>query len=94
MRDVGAHLVPAGDDPLPLAHHRQFLDHMAQLHARSGASPTSSGCSARASATRRSRRHRGPERERAAQRGTQVDPVPAALEPMWERLRRGGAAGA
>ena len=33
MRDVGEHLVPEGDDPVPLETHRGFLDHMAQLHA-------------------------------------------------------------
>lgn len=31
LRDVSDHLVPAGDDPLPLAHHRQLLDHLADL---------------------------------------------------------------
>src|SRR5581483_12480978 len=33
MRDVGAHMVPEGDEPLPLAHHRSFVEHMARLHA-------------------------------------------------------------
>lgn len=33
MRDVGAWLVPEGDDALPLDQHLGFLDHMAQLHA-------------------------------------------------------------
>ena len=33
LRDVGAHLVPAGDAPLPAAQHLRFLDHMARLHA-------------------------------------------------------------
>jgi len=33
MRDVGAHLVPEGDGVVPLAQHRGFVDHMAQLHA-------------------------------------------------------------
>lgn len=32
MRDVGDRLVPEGDEQLPLAQHRAFLDHMAQLH--------------------------------------------------------------
>jgi hypothetical protein len=31
LRDVSAHLVPPGDDVLPLAHHRQLLDHLAEL---------------------------------------------------------------
>lgn len=31
LRDVGEHLVPPGDDVLPLEHHRQLLDHMAEL---------------------------------------------------------------
>ncbi len=33
MRDVARHLVPAGDDPIPLDQHRGFLDHMAAMHA-------------------------------------------------------------
>jgi hypothetical protein len=33
MRDVGDQLVPAVDDPVPLAQHESFLDHMASLHA-------------------------------------------------------------
>jgi hypothetical protein len=33
MRDVGAWLVPEGDDPLPLDQHLRFLDHLARLHA-------------------------------------------------------------
>jgi hypothetical protein len=34
MRDVGPAMVPAGDDPLPLAHHLQLLDDLAALGAR------------------------------------------------------------
>jgi hypothetical protein len=34
MRDVASWLVPVDDRPVPLAHHLQFLDHMAALHAR------------------------------------------------------------
>jgi hypothetical protein len=33
MRDVSESLVPVDDEPVPLAHHLQFLDHMARLHA-------------------------------------------------------------
>lgn len=33
MRDVTPWLVPATDDPVPLAQHERFLDHMAALHA-------------------------------------------------------------
>ncbi len=33
MRDVGSALVPEGDDPLPFAQHRGFLDHLARLSA-------------------------------------------------------------
>jgi len=33
MNDVGAHLVPEGDDPIPLEQHLRFLDHLAALHA-------------------------------------------------------------
>jgi hypothetical protein len=33
MHDVGAWLVPEGDDAVPLEQHRRFLDHMAQMHA-------------------------------------------------------------
>ena len=31
MHDVGAHLVPEGDDPIALDQHRQMLDHLAEL---------------------------------------------------------------
>ena len=34
MRDVSREMVPAGDDPLPLEHHLQFLDDVAALGAR------------------------------------------------------------
>ena len=34
MIDCGTDLVPPGDAPVPLGHHRDFLDHMARLHAR------------------------------------------------------------
>jgi aminoglycoside phosphotransferase (APT) family kinase protein len=33
MRDVADHLVPEGDDGIPLVQHHGFVDHMAQLHA-------------------------------------------------------------
>jgi hypothetical protein len=33
MRDVSDHLVPEGDDVLPMDQHLRFLDHMAQMHA-------------------------------------------------------------
>ena len=33
MVDCGADLVPPGDAPVPLGHHRDYLDHMARLHA-------------------------------------------------------------
>jgi hypothetical protein len=33
MRDVGEWMVEVSDEPVPLRHHRQFLDHMAALHA-------------------------------------------------------------
>jgi hypothetical protein len=32
MRDVSADLVPSGDDPIPLAQHLRFMEHMAALH--------------------------------------------------------------
>jgi hypothetical protein len=31
MRDVGAHLVPEGDEVVPLEHHAGFMEHMAEL---------------------------------------------------------------
>lgn len=34
MRDVGAHLVPAGDAPLPTVQHAALIDAMAELSAR------------------------------------------------------------
>jgi Phosphotransferase enzyme family len=33
MRDVGEHLVPEGDERVPLEQHLRFLDHLAELHA-------------------------------------------------------------
>jgi hypothetical protein len=33
MEDVGACLVPEGDDALPVEQHRRFVDHVAALHA-------------------------------------------------------------
>ena len=33
LRDVGPHLIPEGDDPVPLAVHRQLIDHLAELAA-------------------------------------------------------------
>lgn len=33
MRDMTEHLVPEGDEQIPLVQHRRFLDHMAALHA-------------------------------------------------------------
>jgi Phosphotransferase enzyme family len=33
MHDVGRWLVPVSDEPIPLAQHLRFLDHMAALHA-------------------------------------------------------------
>jgi hypothetical protein len=32
MHDVGEHLVPEGDDPIPLEQHLRFLNHLAALH--------------------------------------------------------------
>ena len=34
MHDVSRWLVPATDEPIPAGQHRQFLEHMAALHAR------------------------------------------------------------
>jgi len=83
MHDVGEWLVPAGDEPLDLAAHHGFLDHMAAMHvtfwdlgpldglldpgARYGALVPATG-----------------EREAAAG-GT--DPVPRALAGGWAALR-------
>lgn len=33
MRDVAEHLVPEGDDPVPLAQHAHFMEHLAALSA-------------------------------------------------------------
>jgi hypothetical protein len=33
LRDVSEHLIPEGDDVLPYDHHRQLLDHLAELSA-------------------------------------------------------------
>ena len=34
MDDISADLVPSGDGTLPADHHRDFIDHMAAMHAR------------------------------------------------------------
>lgn len=34
MRDVGAHLVPPGDAPVPIEQHATFVDHLAEMSAR------------------------------------------------------------
>ncbi|MGQ0833179.1 MAG: phosphotransferase [Microthrixaceae bacterium] len=33
LHDVGTHLFPAGDEPISLAHHRQLLQHLAEMCA-------------------------------------------------------------
>ncbi len=33
LRDVGTHLFPAGDEPISLVHHRQLLQHLAEMCA-------------------------------------------------------------
>jgi hypothetical protein len=84
MSDVGAHLVPAGSECLPLVQHRRFLDHLARMHSQFW------GFEDRAGLLDPGVRYqaltpRTGEREQA--RGAPVDPVPAALIPMWEALR-------
>jgi hypothetical protein len=34
MRDVGTWLIPADDSIIAIEHHRQFIDHMAEMHVR------------------------------------------------------------
>jgi hypothetical protein len=82
MRDVGAYLVPPGSDPLAHAHHRQFLDHLARMHARFwgfedryGLLPEGTRYAALTPRTGELERARG---------GT--DPVPAMLVDMWRQL--------
>jgi hypothetical protein len=88
MRDVGPYLVPPGHDPLALAHHRQFLDHLAQLHTRFWGFEDHYGLLA--AGTRYQAlipRTGASERARAAARGGSVDAVPGMLEARWQALR-------
>jgi hypothetical protein len=83
MRDVSSWLVPPGSEPLPRPHHRQFLDHLARMHARFW------GFEDRYALLSPARRYQAltPQTgQREAQRGGS-DPVPAMLGPMWARLR-------
>jgi hypothetical protein len=83
MRDVGPSLVPPGSDPLPHPHHRQFLDHMAQVHARFWGFEDRFGLLTPGLRYQALTPSTG---QREAQRGG-TDPIPAMLAPMWTRLR-------
>jgi hypothetical protein len=88
MRDVGEHLVPPGDDPLPHAHHRQFLDHLARAHARFWGFEDKLGLLGPGERYQALTPATGArERKRAHRLGIAVDPVPAVLERMWRQLR-------
>ena len=83
MRDVGDRLVPPGADPLTLAEHDRFLDHMAAMHAafwgfedRYGLLPPGNRYTALTPAT-------GAREAAAGHR----DPVPQALAGGWAALR-------
>ncbi len=83
LREVGDHLVPPGDDEVPLLTHLDFLDHMAQLHAAFW------GCDDTIGLFPLDRRFTwfGPalaERERA---NGATDVVPTELMPLgWEKF--------
>jgi hypothetical protein len=82
MRDVSPWLVPPGSDPLPQPHHRQFLDHLAQMHARFWDFEDRYGL---LDPGRRYQALTPRTGEREAQRGG-TDPIPAMLVPMWAKL--------
>jgi hypothetical protein len=82
MRDVGDYLVPPGDDALPFVHHRQFLDHLAQAHARFWEFEDRYGLLSPGARYQALTPATG-ERERA--RGG-ADPVPAVLVAAWQAL--------
>ncbi len=87
MRDVGQYLVPPGDGTLPTVAHRQFLDHMAQLHVRfwewrDDVGLLDPGHRYQALTPRTGER----EKARAAATGSPVDPVPAVLGAGWQAL--------
>jgi len=84
MHDVSPYLVPPGQERLPLAQHRRFLDHLAQLHARFWGFDDRYGLLDPGTRYQALTPRTG-EREQA--RGGPVDPVPAALVPLWEALR-------
>ena len=82
MHDIGRWLVPAGSNAVPLTTHRQFLGHMAELHARFWEFPGVPGLldpGARYTALTPATG----EREAAAGHD---DPVPRALGGGWAAL--------
>jgi hypothetical protein len=87
MRDVSPWLVPPGSDPLPPPHHRQFLDHLALMHARFWGFEDRYGLLAPATRYQALTPRTG---QRESQRqGT--DQVPAMLVRMWGRLHETAA---
>lgn len=88
MQDITPTLVPSGSEPIPLAQHRRFLDHMARVHAAfwefEPPEPllddvTRFGALSMRTADR--------ETALAAARGVPIDPVPSLLPGGWAELR-------
>jgi hypothetical protein len=82
LRDVGAHLVPEGDAPIPFDHHRQLLDGLAELSAAFWGGegiPHLVPLSTRYSAF-------GPGWMRAEEQLGWPDPVPRLASEGWERF--------
>ena len=79
MRDVSADLVPYGDEPLPVAQHLRFIEHMAVLHARFWGRPDPS------TLTPNRVRYTMLSPATGAREGAGGG-VPAVLEEMWDKL--------
>ena len=82
LRDVSAHLVPEGDDVLPLDHHRQLLDHLAELSATfwgADALPHFLSIGSRYTAF-------GPGWMRAEEERGWPDPIPRLSSEGWARF--------
>jgi hypothetical protein len=83
MRDVGAHLVPAGGTPIPEDQHLRFVDHLARFHAHFWDFPDGADLMAPGN------RYTGLTPAMAAREAAagHDDPVPRAIPGGWAALR-------
>ena len=84
LRDVGEHLVPEGDEVIPLKHHRQLLDHLAEVSATfwgADGLPDLVPVSSRYSAF-------GPGMLAAEEQLGWPDPIPRIAAGGWDRFTR------